>query len=349
MSKMAEGNFFEDFAVGGTLVHAVPRTVTTGDVALYLGLTGGRHAVHCADSFAQRCGHPRAPIDDLLTFHVVFGKSVPDVSINAVANLGYAEGRFLAPVYPGDTLTAHSEVVGVRENSNGRTGTVYVRTKGFRDDEPVLEYVRWVMVRKRDPANPAPPAQVPELKPALDVEDLVVPAGLRAPDDPDGLAGARWRFEDYAVGERIDHVDGMTIEEAEHRTATRLYQNTARVHFDAHRERQGRFGKCIVYGGHVLSLARALAWSGLETVVAIVGINGGTHANPCFAGDTVYAWSEVLDRRHLPERDDLGALRLRLVAAKDHPCADFPLKGDDGRYRGEVLLDFDYWALVPRA
>jgi 2-methylfumaryl-CoA hydratase len=349
MSKMAEGNFFEDFAVGRPLVHAVPRTVTTGDVALYLGLTGARHAVHCADGFAERCGHPRAPIDDLLTFHVVFGKSVPDVSLNAVANLGYAEGRFLAPVYPGDTLVARSEVVGVRENSNGRTGTVYVRTKGFRDGEPVLEYVRWVMVRKRDPAKPAPPAQVPELKPALEVEDLVVPAGLAAPDDPEGLAGARWRLEDYEVGERIDHVDGMTIEEAEHRIATRLYQNTARVHFDTYRERQGRFGKCIVYGGHVLSLARALAWSGLETVVAIAGINGGTHANPCFAGDTVYAWSEVLDRRHLPDRADLGALRLRLVATKDHPCADFPLKGEDGRYRGEVLLDFDYWALVPRA
>jgi 2-methylfumaryl-CoA hydratase len=98
-----------------------------------------------------------------------------------------------------------------------------------------------------------------------------------------------------------------------------------------------------------LSLARALAWSGLETVLAIVGINGGTHANPCFAGDTIYAWSEVLERQPLPDRDDLGALRLRLVAAKDHPCADFPLKGDDGRYRADVLLDFDYWALVPRA
>ena len=348
MKKTAEGNFFEDFAVGRTLVHGIPRTVTTGDAALYLGLTGARHAVHCADSFARACGHPRAPIDDLLTFHVVFGKSVPDVSLNAVANLGYAEGRFLAPVYAGDTLHARSEVVGLKENSNGRTGTVYVRTTGLRGDEPVLAYVRWVMVRKRDPASPTPEPQVPQLKAALDVDDLVVPPHLRAPDDPEGVAGARWRLEDYEVGERIDHVDGMTIEEAEHRIATRLYQNTARVHFDQHREQHGRFGKCIVYGGHVLSLARALAWSGLETVVAIVGINGGTHANPCFAGDTIYAWSEVLDRKPLPGRDDLGALRLRLVAAKDHPCHDFPLKGEDGRYRGEVLLDFDYWALMPR-
>ncbi|MEI2828072.1 MAG: hypothetical protein V9F04_17930, partial [Dermatophilaceae bacterium] len=51
--------------------------------------------------------------------HVVFGKTVPDVSLNAVANLGYAAGVFGAPVYPGDTLTTTSEVIGLKENSNG--------------------------------------------------------------------------------------------------------------------------------------------------------------------------------------------------------------------------------------
>ncbi len=348
MEKTTAGRFFEDFHVGDTLVHGVPRTLTEGDVALYIGLTGARQAMHCADSFARACGYPRAPVDDLLAFHVVFGKTVPDVSLNAVANLGYAEGRFLAPVFTGDTLVARSDVVGVRQNSNRRTGTVWVRTRGYRGEDCVLEYVRWVMVQKRDPESAAPEPVVPQLKSALAADDLVVPESLRAPDDPEGLAGSRWAFEDYAPGERIDHVDGMSLEEAEHRLATRLYQNTARVHFNAHAARDGRFGKCLVYGGHVLSLARALSWNGLETVLAIVGINGGAHANPCFAGDTLYAWSEVLDAQPLAGRGDLAALRLRLVAVKDQPCASFPLKLDDGRYRPEVLLDFDYWAVVPR-
>lgn len=348
MTKTTAGRFFEDFRIGETLVHGVPRTVTSGDVALYIALTGARNAIHCADTFARDCGLERAPLDDLLAFHVVFGKSVPDVSLNAVANLGYAEGRFLAPVYPGDTLTARSEVVGLKQNSNGRTGTVWVRTRGFRGETCVLEYTRWVMVQKRDAASPAPEPVMPALKPALGVADLVVADTLRAPDDPDGLAGGRWRFEDYAPGERIDHVDGMTLEETEHRLATRLYQNTARVHFNDHVAREGRFGRCLVYGGHVLSLARALAWNGLETALRIAGINAGSHANPCFAGDTIYAWSEVLDAAPLPDRTDLGALRLRLVATKDQPCAAFPLKLDDGRYRPDVLLDFDYWVLLPR-
>ncbi|MDP7540559.1 MAG: hypothetical protein QF726_08920, partial [Alphaproteobacteria bacterium] len=86
-TKSWTGNFFEDFAVGQEIVHATPRTVNTGDVALYTALTGSRFAVTSADSFAQALGLRRAPIDPWLAFHMVFGKSVPDVSFNAVANL----------------------------------------------------------------------------------------------------------------------------------------------------------------------------------------------------------------------------------------------------------------------
>ncbi|MEM6466084.1 MAG: MaoC family dehydratase, partial [Pseudomonadota bacterium] len=156
MSKTNPGRFFEDYTVGETLVHATPRTVTAGDRALYHALYPARHALHSSDRFAQGCNLPASPLDDLIVFHVVFGKTVPDISINAVANLGYAEGRFLRPVYPGETLEAVSEVIGLKENSNGKTGIVWVRSTGLRDGEPVLSYVRWVMVRKRDPQSPAP-------------------------------------------------------------------------------------------------------------------------------------------------------------------------------------------------
>src|ERR1700704_3474334 len=168
MSKTTPGNFFEDFRLGQVIQHATPRTVTAGDVALYTALYGPRFAVQSSDEFARALGYPRAPVDDLLVFHIVFGKTVPDISLNAVANLGYADCRFLRPAYPGDTLSATSEVIGLRENSNRKTGVVTVRSKGFRQDgaqapEQVLDYVRWVMVRKRDEAAPAPPAHVPSL------------------------------------------------------------------------------------------------------------------------------------------------------------------------------------------
>ena len=103
-TKTNPGNFFEDFTFGQVLEHATPRTVTVGDVALYTASTA--RALPCSPPTpSPRPSAIRAsPLDDLLTFHIVFGKTVPDISLNAIANLGYAECRFLKPVYPGDTL-----------------------------------------------------------------------------------------------------------------------------------------------------------------------------------------------------------------------------------------------------
>ena len=347
MQKTSTGRFFEDFSLGQIIKHATPRTVSEGDVALYQSLTGSRFAQQCALSVAQANGLSRLPLDDLLSFHVVFGKTVPDISINAVANLGYADGRFLALTYPGDTLRAESEVTGLKENSNGKSGIVWVRSSGYnQDDQLILQYCRWVMVRKRDPSTPAPATTVPDLPAAVDPANLVIPKDLGALSIDQEQTGSPWFFEDFEVGEKIDHVDGMGVTASEHRLATRLYQNTAKVHFDDHRESSGRLGACIVYGGVVISLARALSFNGLGNLLHILAINAGAHANPCVAGDTVYAWSEVLDKADL--RDDAGALRLRLVATKNHPAEDFPMRDEQGKYRPEVLLDFDYWGLMPK-
>ena len=347
--KTATGNFFEDFTLGMELVHATPRTVSEGDVALYTALYGPRFAPTSGVTMARSMGLERMPLDSMLVFHVVFGKTVPDISLNAVANLGYAGGRFGVPVYAGDTLAARSEVIGLKAYRDGKTGVVYVHSVGTNQDgQTVLDYVRWVMVRKRDEAAPSPETTIPDLPAAVAVGDLVVPWDLRGGTFDTALSGSPFLWDDYEVGERIDHVDGMTIEESEHMLATRLYHNTAKVHFNQHVESKGRFGRRIVYGGHVISLARALSYNGLANAVSIAAINGGTHSNPSFAGDTIYAWSEVLDRMELPGRSDLGALRLRTVATKDLACADFPYRDGEGKYLPGVVLDLDYTVLIPR-
>ena len=347
--KTISGNFFEDFRLGLEIRHATPRTVTTGDVALYNGLFGSRFAVQSADKFAQDIGYRQAPLDDFLVFHIVFGKTVPDISLNAVANLGYADCRFLKAVYPGDTLNAVSEVIGLKENSNRKTGIVYVRSRGFdQDGDVVLEYVRWVMVRKRDEAAPAPAEKVPDLPKAVDVSKLggaCPPINAKAYDTV--LSGSPHRFGDYKAGEKIDHVDGITVEEAEHMIATRLCQNTARVHFNQFSEGKGRFGRRLIYGGHAISLARSLSFNGFGNAFHVAAINGGRHVAPLFAGLTVFAWSQVLATAELPGRQDVGALRLRTIATKDRPCADFPDKVGD-EYDPAVILDLDYWVLMPR-
>lgn len=340
--KTNAGRFFEDYTVGETLHHAVPRTVSGGERALYHMLYPARHAFYSSDQFARDCGLPGSPLDDMIAFHMVFGKTVPDVSLNAVANLGYAQGRWLLPVWPGDTLRSQSEVIGLKQNSNGKTGVVYVHTRGLNQrDETVMEYVRWVMVRKGNVDAPAPETVVPDLPAAIDAGDLVVPEGLDFSNYDFTLAGEPHRWGDYEVGEQIDHVDGVTVEEAEHMMATRLWQNTAKVHFDTSARPDG---SRLIYGGHVISMARALSFNGLANAQMVVGLNGGAHANPCLAGDTIRAWSEVIDKAET-SAPGVGALRLRLVATKGG--APFALRGGDGKYLSDVLLDLDYWALIP--
>lgn len=352
-TKTSGGNYFEDFKLGEIIKHGTPRTIGEGDTALYTALYGSRFAVQSGAAFAEEIGYPYYPLDDLLVFHVVFGKTVPDVSLNAVANLGYADCNFLAPVYAGDTVSATSEVIGLKENSNGKTGVVYVRSTGYRHVEPgnpekILEFTRWVMVKKREQGLSGQQPVLPELPDQADQSKLgtaVPQLNINAWDFD--LSGSPFRFDDYEIGEKIDHIDGMTVEEAEHQLATRLYQNTAKVHFNHHSEKNSRFSKRLIYGGHVISLARALSFNGLGNAFHISGINAGSHVAPLFAGDTVYAWSEVLDKKRIPGRSDVAALRLRLVATKDRACEDFPLKNADGKYEDGVILDLDYWAIIP--
>lgn len=349
MNKTNTGNFFEDFKHDQVIVHATPRTVTAGDVALYTALFGPRFAVNSSREFAKDIGLPDSPLEDFLAFHFVFGKTVPDISLNAVANLGYADGRFGAPVYVGDTITSTSRVIGLKENSNGKTGVVHVRSTGVNQhNEMVLDYARWVMVKKRNEKAPAPAPVTPNLPAAVPASSLMVPAGLDMSGYDATLAGSPFTWDDYAVGEKIDHVDGFTIEEAEHQMATRLYQNTAKVHFNNHQMSKDRMGKRLIYGGHIISLARSLSFNGLGNAFKVVAINGGSHANPTFGGCTIYAWSEILDKMTVGDRDDLGALRIRTVATKDLTCDAFPYKDAEGKYDPQVVLDFDYTVLVPR-
>ena len=353
--KASTGNYFEDLVTGLEIEHAVPRTLTEGDASLYIALTADRYPLHCDSEFARRLGFQRETINDLLVFHTVFGKSVPDISLNAVANLGYADVRFGVPVYPGDTLRAHTTVLGRRESRTGDFGVVWVRTTGYNQRaEEVLTFIRWVLVNKRDASSPAAEDDAPSTPETVAPDAFVIPRGLNLDTFTGVTTGGRAWWEDYEVGERIHHIEGVVIEEAEQQMAARLYQNIARAHFNAHALKGTRFGKRVIYGGHVISVARALSFNGLERALRILAFNGGTHSNPTFAGDTLFAWTDVLEKIDLGRRD-AGALRLRLVGVKNRdPNTEeqpFKVADDSGRerYHENVVLDLDYTVLMPRA
>ncbi len=348
-AKVNNGRYFEDFTLGEIIHHATPRTITAGDCSLYIALTGARNPLHSSEPFAQSLGLPHMPVDDLLAFHIAFGKTVPDISVNAVANLGYAEVQFHLPVYVGDTLSTQSEVIGLKQNTSGKSGIVWVRsTTVNQNDTTVLSWVRWVMVHKHARQAPAPSTTLPTLADYVAPSALTLPDTFRSHDEISQATGSEHFWEDYATGERIHHAAGMTINESDHSLATRLYQNNARLHFDAHMMQHSSVGQRLVYGGVVISACRALSYEGLENALRILAINAGTHANPSFAGDTIYTMTEVLDRWALPDRTDIGALRLRMVGIKNMPAKEIETIKTEQGYHDNVVLDLDYTVAIPR-
>jgi len=347
VSKINIGNFFEDFSIGQKIVHPLPRTVSQGDVSLYIAFTGSRFALHSSDVVANEMGYEKRPIDDTLNFHLTFGKSVQDISLNAIANLGYAEISFPNPVYVGDTVSMTSTVIGLKENSNGKSGVVYVHSIGVNQrDEEVLNFKRWVMVHKKDKETLTGIKEIPTFAESTPIcEEINIPEIKCVNTD---ATGGKYFFEDYEKGERLNHPEGITIDNSDHTLATKLYQNNAKVHFNDHMMKTTAMGERLIYGGIVISMARAISFNGLQNAQWMYAINSGAHANPTYAGDTIYAYTEVIDTID-HKRDDIGLLRLRTIALKNQKPDEIESpKGEDGKYLKNVVLDLDYTVVIPK-
>lgn len=342
MNKGWRGNYFEDFSVGQRLVCSPPRTVTAGDIALYTALTGDRTPGFCG---SEAVVHP------LVVFHVSFGQTVRTISLNARANLGYADVRWHRPVVVGDTLTTELEILGLKENSNGKTGVVYVgNVCRNQAGETVLSYTRWVMVFKSGTEPTAFMADpiVPELLDSVPTDWFKSGSAVSGLPVPKRAAtGGCYAFEDYAPGEIIRHFDPMAVNPSDHMLLTRLTQNSAKVHFD----RAGMDGRPLVYGGVVISIGYALSFNGLENRYGMLAINGGQHLAPTYEGDTLRAMTHVVDS--VAVDDQLGLLRLQLVVFKNRgpetDSSDLAGATTDGKnaWDSSVVLALDYWDAMP--
>lgn len=344
MTKNFKSRYFEDYKLNEEINHSVPRTITDGDVAIYLSTTGSRFPLNYSAEFSKTLGLKKIPIDDILLFHMVFGRTVPDLSLNAIANLGYAGVKFHKPAFVGDTLNASSKIIGLKENSNGKTGTVYVESVGKnQNDEIVLTYYRWLMMRKRNEGMiKSFQNTIPDLPDKVKTKDFNLIENFDIDKWSSSVSGSSFYFNDYSEEEEIHHLDGQTIEEAEHQIATRLYQNNARVHFNQHIEKSGRFGKRIIYGGYIISLARAISCNGLANTFKLAAIHSGKHSAPTFAGDTIYAWSKILEKEVIHK--NVGAMMIRTLASKNDSKMNFP---DKKNLTDNIVLDLEYSVLIP--
>ncbi len=346
-TKINEGNFFEDFSLGAKISHALPRTINSGDVSFYIALTGSRFALHSSDILAREFGYKNRPLDDLLLFHLTFGKSVQDISLNAIANLGYAEVSFANPVFVGDTIRLESEIIGLKENSSKKSGVVYVHSIGYNQyNVEILNLKRWVMVHKKDHSFICKVKHIPCFSKTFEIKkDINIPI-IKNIDT--SVTGGEYFYEDYEINERLNHLEGLTIDNSDHTLATKLYQNNAKVHFDDFMMKDTAIGQRLMYGGHVISIVRSISFNGLQNAQWIYSINSGTHANPTFAGDTIYAYTQVLEKIDI-NRDDIALLRLRTIGLKNIKASDVnDIYDEKGKYIKNVVLDLDYTVVIPK-
>jgi acyl dehydratase len=146
-----KGRAYEDFSDGQTFQHHWGRTLNSGDATLFSTAALRFLPLYFNDEYARAHGHPSIVVDPLLVLCTVLGLSVEDLSDAGGPFLGIGPVRFHEPVHPGDTLTASSEVVSLRESEKRPGfGIVTWRTEGRNQrGEVVVSYERTNLVAKR--------------------------------------------------------------------------------------------------------------------------------------------------------------------------------------------------------
>ena len=145
------GLYYEDFKVGDVYEHRPGRTITDADNIQFSLLTMNLHPMHCDANFAATSEFGKPLVNSGLTLAIVLGMTVPEISGQAVANLGWKDISLTAPVFPGDTIYAESEILKKRESkSRPGQGIVTVSTTGTKQDGTVfMTFVRSALVRSR--------------------------------------------------------------------------------------------------------------------------------------------------------------------------------------------------------
>jgi 2-methylfumaryl-CoA hydratase len=331
-----KGNFLDDFRVGHVFHHKVGKTLTEGLFNAFTEFNMTTNPLSKNRRYAERYGFLGMIAPPGLVMAIVFSQSVEDISENARANLEYINMRFGVPVYIGDTLEVTSTVLGVKlSKREPDRGVVHVQTTGRnQNNEVVLTYERKVQVWKSGPQVEITEAtidQVPE-----------VPCDLRLPPydatrrygELVHLTSPDTYFEDFTVGDLIEHSRGR-IMTTEHVALTAMLDNTSQVHSNQFMIDQNpdRYlgGQLIIFGGIPFNLCLGLSCPDVaDNAVADVCYTSGRHTAPIFAGDTVFASTEIRTKRDWPARPDLGILGTVLRGHKF-------VRKDDGFQKVEIF------------
>jgi itaconyl-CoA hydratase len=153
------GRVFEDFTIGDVYEHPLGRTILDADNIWFTCLTMNTNPIHFDGEYAKQTEFKKRLVNSCFTLSLVTGQSVTDLTMNAVANLGWDEVRLPNPLFEGDTVYSRSEVLETRESkSRPNVGIVRVKTIGVNQDKTsVIEFTRTFMVWKRGHVPPRRP------------------------------------------------------------------------------------------------------------------------------------------------------------------------------------------------
>jgi len=317
--RKQHGHFLEDFRPGSLLRHKGGKTITEGLFAIFTDFSMTANPLAKNRRYAQLHGYRDLVVPPGIVMAVVFSQSVEDISENARANLEYIDMRFGVPVCVGDTLESETLVLGVRGSSKDPTlGVVHVQTTGRNQrGEVVLTFQRKVQVWKKDPAAKLADG---EAEPQHIVANLEIPSydagckGLAHFSSPDTY------FEDFTPGDVYEHTRGRVVT-TDHIMLTGILDNTSQVHCNQWMvsEQPERYvgGQLIVFGGIPFNLCLGIASADIaDNALADVRYATGRHTAPIFAGDTVFAATEIREKRDFPGRPDLGIVATTLRGHK---------------------------------
>ncbi|MCA9771074.1 MAG: MaoC family dehydratase [Myxococcales bacterium] len=329
------GRKIGDFQVGDVYHHPWDVTVDDGMINIFAASFMDANPLYWSDVYASKIGFKRRVVHPLLLLNLGLSFSVHDVSEQAIAHLAYIDVKFPNPMYPGETFTAYSEVLGMKvSESDPSRGVIHVRTVGTNEDgEPVVAFERKALVRAGNvEGRPASPTVWADGAPhTVDVSGAsAIRHGFKKHfKRPKRYSGHIGFFEDFTEGKIFLHDCGKTVGESEHMGLTYLVRNSHPLHYDEVYSQANSFLKTrVVYGGLVFGwVASNAARDTGGQIVWDLGYDEGAHPGPVTAGDTIFAASKVLATEDYG--DDLGIVTLRLVGTKNAKPVEVLAAGRD--------------------
>lgn len=314
------GRVLEDFQAGDVFVHPRGLTITAALALDFATTFHETNPLYLNREFAKAHGFRDLLVSPLLTMNVALSLGVQNDSEKALANLGYYNVKFCAPVYPDDTVRAYTKVLEVKSRGEDKPGIVTIHTLAVNQDAKiVLQYDRKIMVAPAGGKTRAT-TQIQKEFPGQEMETLCLTPKVQIPEVkkyPRDLTGLHTYFDNFNVGDILIHPNGRTVTD-EHFAWTYRVMNTHPLHYDK-LYAAGRSGKMsgdpIVYGGLAFAWLCGLASRDVsENALWDLGYTEGYHTQPLISGETIYALSRVLAKEDASAQ--AGVVTFQLIGVK---------------------------------